>query len=81
LERRAFLAEVGLLVGICLRSIRTIRLCAPSPFENPVRGEKLGRPVSLTPSQIREAVAMIDDGKGASLLGFIRSIARRCIAR
>ena len=45
------------------------------------RGEKLGRPVSLTPSQIREAVAMIDDGKGASYVAWLFKVDRATLYR
>jgi DNA invertase Pin-like site-specific DNA recombinase len=45
------------------------------------RGEKLGRPVSLTPSQIREAVAMIDDGKGASYVARLFKVDRATLYR
>jgi DNA invertase Pin-like site-specific DNA recombinase len=45
------------------------------------RGEKLGRPVSLTPSQIREAVAMIDDGKGASYVARLFNVDRATLYR
>jgi DNA invertase Pin-like site-specific DNA recombinase len=49
------------------------------------RGEKLGRPVSLTPSQIREAQEMVNAGKGvtyvARLFGCNRATMYRALAR
>jgi DNA invertase Pin-like site-specific DNA recombinase len=61
-----YLATLTIFAGLALLERWMISQRTKSAFNaKKTRGEKLGRPVALTPSQIREEIGMINDGKGA----------------